>query len=232
MSYLTTVQDAMVLCGFESPSLVYASTDPTVGIFKSLSVVEGDALSRRFDWRSLKVLGSLTGDGTSTDFALPADFDRFVTGWPLWIDEEPVLPLQMVNDDEMLRYKVAQTDPVNPIWRLFGDNIEFYPAPDNGEVIKLEYRSRYWIVDETLATRKPRWTADTDVSLLPERLITLGLVWRFKASKGFDYGEDYRTYQIECAKAGAVDNGRQVITMRSDYFSDYANAPATDPRVV
>ena len=232
MSLLTTVQDAMVICGFDSPSLVYASSDPTTTIFKTLSQVEGDALCRRFDWRALKVLGTLTGDGTSTDFTLPNDFDRFMTGDPMWIDESPELPLQMVNDDEMLRYKVAQTDPVNPVWRLFGDTIEFYPAPDNGDAIKLEYRSKYWVIDETLVTRRARWAADTDVSLLPERLISLGIVWRFKQAKGFDYAEDYRTYQIECAKAGASDNGRQTIRLRSNFFGDYADAPASDPRVV
>lgn len=222
----------MVICGFESPSLVYASTDPTTVLFKTLSLVEGDALSRRIDWRGLKVLGSLTGDGTSTDFTLPADFDRFATGHPMWIDESPQLPLKMVNDDEMLGIKVSQTEPVNPVWRLFGDTIEFYPALDNGDVVKLEYRSKYWIIDESLTTRKARWTADTDVSLLPERLVTLGLVWRYKQAKGFDYAEDYRTYQIECEKAGASNGGRQVIRMRSDYFADYADAPASDPRVI
>ena len=232
MSYLSTVQDAMVICGFESPSLVYASTDPTVTLFKTLSLVEGDALSRRFDWRRLKRSTSFTGDGVTTNFTLPTDFSRFMTGWPIWIDQQPVLPLQMVNDDEMLRYQVAQTDPVNPVWRLIGKEIEFYPAPDSGDIIKTEYRSQYWIMDETETTRKARWTADTDVAVIPERLITLGLVWRYKQAKGFDYGEDYRHYQIECAKEGANEGGRQVITMRSDYFSDYANAPATDPRVV
>jgi len=232
MSLLTLTQDAMVQCGFDAPSLVYANSDATVTMFKHLAQVEGDALSRRFDWRSLKVLGTLTGDGSSTDYTLPGDFDRFAPGYPLWIDESPELPLKMVNDDEMLRYKVAQTDPVNPVWRLFGDTIEFYPAPDNGDDIKLEYRSKYWIIDETLTTRRARWAADTDVAVIPERLVSLGLVWRFKQAKGFDYAEDFRTYQLECAKTGAVEGGRQVIRLRSDFFGDYADAPASDPRVI
>lgn len=232
MSFLTVIQDAMVQCGFDSPSLAYASTDPTVGIFKTLSQVEGDALSRRFDWRKLKKLGALLGDGSSTVFNLPSDFDRLVPGNPLWIDEEPVLPLLMVNDDEMMRYKTAQTEPVNPVWRLFGDAIEFYPALESGDNVKLEYRSKYWITDESGATARARWAADTDVALIPERLISLGLVWRFKQAKGFDYAEDYRTYQMEVEKAGGVDNGRQVITLRSDFFNDYAHAAPTDPRVI
>lgn len=232
MGLLSTVQDAMVICGFDSPSLVYASTDPTTVLFKTLSLVEGDALSRRFDWRRLKVLNTFTGDGSTTEFSLPTDFDRFVTGHPIWLDESPQLPLRMVTDDEMLAMKVSQTDPVTPVWRLIGEKIEFYPAPDSGDLLKTEYRTTKWIYDESETTRKARWTADTDVAAIPERLITLGLVWRYKQAKGFDYAEDYRTYQIECEKAGASNGGRQVIRMRSDYLGDYADAPASDPRVV
>jgi len=231
MSLLTCVQDAMVLCGFESPSAVYSSSDPTVSQFKTLSQVEGDILSRRYDWRALKVLGTMTGDGSSTEFSLPTDFDRFVAGFPLYLDESPQLPLEMVTDDRMLALKVAQTNPTRPVWRLFGDAIEFYPAPETTDVIKIEYRSKYWIVDETLTTRQTRWTADTDVAVIPERLITLGVVWRYKQAKGFDYGEDFRTYQYEVTKAGSVDGGRQTIVMRSNFIGDYSNAGLTDPRV-
>jgi len=231
MSLLSLVQDAMVLCGFESPSAVYSSSDPTVSQFKTLSQVEGDILSRRYDWRRLKVLDDYTGDGTTTTFSLPTDFDRFVTGFPFFLDESPQLPLEMVTDDRMLALKVAQTNPTRPVWRLFGNSVEFYPAPETTDVIKFEYRSKYWIVEETETTSKARWTADTDVAVIPERLITLGLVWRYKKSKGFEYGEDFRTYELEVTKAGSVDGGRQTIAMRSNFIGDYSNAGLTDPRV-
>ena len=159
MSLLSITQDAMVLCGLTSPSIVYASTDATVGLFKKLSIVEGDHLSRRGDWRQMKVLAQMTGDGTSTEFSLPTDFDRFMTGYPFWLDDSPSLPLFKVTDDEMLAMKVAETTPTRPVWRLFGDSIEFYPAPDSAEVIKMEYRSKFWIAVSTGATRRAAWAA-------------------------------------------------------------------------
>jgi hypothetical protein len=232
MSLLTIVSDAMAICGFSEPSIVYASSDDNVSLFKRLSQVEGDALSRKGDWRGLKVLGTLTGDGSSTEYTLPADFDRFMTGYPLREADEAGAVLQLVTDDELAAIKTYVAGPTKPVWRLFGDTIEFYPALDSGQGVTTEYRSSYWISDETGATRLPRWSADTDYAVIPERLMTLGLVWRYKQSKGLTYDEDFRTYELECAKAMAAQNARQPIKMRSDFMGDYTDGPISDPRVV
>lgn len=232
MSLLTVVTDAMEQCGFDAPSIAYASTDATVKMFVRLSKTEGDALSRRGDWRGLKVQAQMTGDGSSTEFALPSNFERFMTKFPFWIDDSAYPPLIRVTDDEMLELKVSNTTAVRPYWRLFGDNIEFYPAPDSGDVIKTEYRSKFWVSSEDGTTQKAAWTADTDYALIPERLISLGVVWRYKQAKGFDYAEDFRTYQIEVSKDIQGQGGRESIFMRADFTSDYTVRPIVDPRVV
>jgi len=51
-------------------------------------------------------------------------------------------------------------------------------------------------------------TADTDVSLIDEDLITLSIIWRFLSAKGLDYGEQFRTFQLESVKAMSRDGGR------------------------
>jgi hypothetical protein len=232
MSLLSLVSDAMTLCGFDAPTSVIGNTDPTVTLFKALSQVEGDILSRRADWRSTKVAGTLTGDGSTTLFDLPSDFDRFMTAYPFWRDNTPSQPLMQVTDDRMLSMKVAAVTPTRPVWRLFGDQIEFYPAPDSGDVVKYEYRSSQWILDDDGTTRKATWAEDADTAVFPERLITLGCIWRFKREKGFDYAEEFRTYQIEVTRAESRDGGRQTIQMRSHYYTDYAHAPLSEPRVI
>lgn len=225
MTLLTIVQDAMTQCGFSSPSLVYASTDTTVNLFTRLAQVEGDTLSRATAWRGLKTSGTITGDGTTTQTALPAAFHRFMTPYPFYLDSRPAAPLYKVGDSEMLSFQVAETQPTRPVWRMKGEFIEFYPAPDSGEVIKYEYLSKYWI------SGKERWAADTDTCVIPERLISLGLIWRFKQAKGFDYAEDFRTYQIERNKEMMVEGGVQTIRARGHFLGDYSNTVLTDPRV-
>lgn len=206
MSLLTLVQDAMAQCGFPRPSVVVSSQDPLEGQFLAFATLAGQAELDFTGWRALKVLGQLTGDGTSTEFALPDDFDAFMPGYPLWLDKTPSVPLRKVSDEEMLAAKVSLAAPMRPVWRLFGDAIEFYPAPQATDTIKLEYRSNYWIVDETGANRKAAWTADTDYSVIPERVLVQSVVWRWKQSKGLPYDEDFRNWQMMRAKAASNHN--------------------------
>lgn len=223
MSLLTIVQDAVDLCGLAadaSVSNVIGSSDPTIREMRALAQLEGDTLARFDAWRGLKVLGQLTGDGISTEYSLPADFHSFAPGAVMWLANRPDQPLAMVTSDDLLALKSSGTDPADPVWRIFGDTIEFYPALQSGEVVNLEYRSKYWIVDQDGVTRKARWENDADYSIVPERLLMLGLVWRWRKTKGLDYGEDFRTYQIEVLTEKGVQEGRQTITMRDTFSAE------------
>lgn len=213
MTLLTAVQDAMVQVGLSSPSQVYNSTDDTVKHFMRLAQVEGDYLAREYDWPQQKVAASYTGDGTSTTFDLPTDFHRWMPGHSFWLDDSPGWPLMMVTDEEMTDAKVANAAPIRPIWRRFGDQIELYPALTSGEVIKTQYFSEYWILDEDAATRKARWEADTDSSILPERLIVFGMVWRYKQARGFGYEEDYRSWKVALMQEAKAASSRPTIDM-------------------
>lgn len=51
------------------------------------------------------------------------------------------------------------------------------------------------------------FTADDNEFLLDDRLLTLGLIWRWKAQKGLDYSEDLQTYEIALAQAQVRDRG-------------------------
>lgn len=130
--------------------------------------------------------------------------------------------LTKVSDQELVALKAQETDPPEPVWRLFGDQIEIWPALDNGEIVTTEYRSFYWILDNNGTTRKARWGADTDRALVPERLMTLGLVWRWKQAKGFDYSESFRSYQFERQRAAGVDGGSPTIQIAETSRADIA----------
>jgi hypothetical protein len=222
MSLLTIVQDAMALCGLSSVSQAYGVNDSTVAQFVALSQVEGDELSRFHDWRSLKVSAILTGDGSTTLWDLPEDFNRFMSGEILWSDQSAGELLPLVSDQELVALKAQETDPPESVWRLFGDQIEIWPALASGEIVTTEYRSEFWILANDGSTRKARWSADTDRAIVPERLITLGLVWRWKQAKGFDYSESFRSYQFERQRAAGVDGGSPTIQISETSRADIA----------
>jgi hypothetical protein len=219
MSLLSLISRAMILCGQEAPSAVMTNTDQTVVEFRTLSLIEGEELAE-YDWRSLKVAYQFTGDGTTTLFDLPSDFARFMPGERMWTDGNPVRSLQRVTDDEMLAAKVAEVEPIYPYWRLIGDQVEFYPALESGTIVKTEYRRDKWITNSDGDTYKAEWTLDTDVAILPEKLIALGTAWRWKRMKGFDYVDDKNDYMAGVAKELGMNDPKPTLRTRRRVFGD------------
>jgi hypothetical protein len=200
----------MVLCGQEAPAQIIGNSDQMVVEFRTLSLIEGEELAE-YDWRNLKVETSFTGNGTQTLFNLPSDFARLMPGERMWTDGNPVRSLTRVTDDEMMAAKVALVEPIYPYWRLIGSQVEFYPAPESGAVVRTEYRRDKWITDVDGLTYKAEWTVDTDKAILPERLISLGMVWRWKRMKGLDYADDKNDYMASVAKEIGSDDPRPTL---------------------
>ena len=86
MSLLTLIQDAAPMCGVRQPSSVASNTDETVTKLKTIAQMEGDELARAHHWRRLKVQTTITGDGSTTTWPLPDDFDRHIAGDNIWLD--------------------------------------------------------------------------------------------------------------------------------------------------
>lgn len=212
MSLLQMVQDAAVLVGLDEPSSVMANTDVTFKQMRVLAQQEGDELSRAYDWRNLKVQADIVGDGSTEYWDLPDDFDRQQAGDNLWLRTAPFIPLTgPISDGDFLGMKAAPTRPIRPIWRYFGDQIQIWPVLADTQECTLEYRSSHWISNAGGTTIRTRWVEDTDFAIVPERIMTLGLVWRWKRAKGLDYAEEFNTYQLERTKAERADGGYRTL---------------------
>lgn len=218
MSILTAVQDAMVLCGQSQPSSAVSNTDPTVLKFLAFAQVEADITATEFNWRNLNIGMTLTGDGITTQFALPSDFERILQGQALWSTKYPSIPLQgPIGSQDLLALKALPITPIRPVWRLIGGQLEIWPALANLEVVNGEYRSVNPIVSGDGLTRKARWSNDSDYTLFPEIILRLGLIWRWKQSKGLDYAEDFRSYSMERDKKAGHEAGGKIVQMTSSY---------------
>lgn len=87
------------------------------------------------------------------------------------------------------------------------------PVPPVGESWFFEYVTANWILAADGVTYKQYFTADTDTILLPETLVLMGLRWRWKKEKGFDYSEDFNTYEMQVKDALGRDGGKPVLSM-------------------
>ena len=103
--------------------------------------------------------------------------------------------------------------------------IEFFPVLGLGESVSYVYAQRGWITN-SMGVQYPNvaWQADTDLSLLSERLIRFGAVYRWKMSKGFDYAEAMADYEGALNRIGGQEDTAPPIGM-SEYIGTYDTWP-------
>jgi hypothetical protein len=90
-------------------------------------------------------------------------------------------------------------------YRIRGNSFWFLPAPTAGESVYYEYVSSYFC-ESAAGTAQAAWTADTDVPRIPENVMTLGLIWRWKAAKGMEHSGDYNSW-VEAKERAAARSG-------------------------
>ncbi len=227
MSLLTIVQDAAVLCNLPAPSSVINSSDPNVPLLLRSANQEGNELSRRHDWAQLLADFTFTSVATEKQTALPVTYDRLASYPELW-NRSLGLPYSGPTSPRTWGTikGLAVTSSSPGWWRLtysntvpFGPTIEITPAPTAGQTLALYFVHKLWCHDTSFGGQD-EWLSDTDEAYIPERLIILGIVWRYKKSKGLDYAEDMSTYEREVERACSRDKGAGVIRPRSTTRGD------------
>lgn len=211
MSLASIVQQSMLRQGLAAPAVVFASADS--GVQQRIALLQdiGDELSERYTWQTLNQPATIVCDGTSTMFPLPPDWGGLSEGQTLQSTAFPTWPVQgPVNNEQLAMFKALPAQPVQPVWRIIDQHFEFFPAPISTEVYTYNYYSIYWINNKD-GVPQAAWTADTDVSLIPDSVLTSGLEWRWLKSKGLDYSEEFRRYETRLGRAaGRNDNQREV----------------------
>lgn len=204
-------EGAAVLCGLPNPTTIVGSSDPNVPILLRLANQEGKELARRHDWQALLVDYTVPSLGAELQTALPSDFDRFTADAEIW-NRSSTQKYSFPTDAKTWgRVKAYSVTSGSPGWaRLLGNALYITPAPTAAQTLAFPYQSKNW-VDPVSGTNKEAFTVDTDVPLIPARLITLGIIWRWRSNKGFDYAEALSTYEREVERATSRDRGLKVL---------------------
>ncbi len=199
--------------GLAQPSVVYGSTDPIVMQFAALANREGIDLAKRHQWGPITKAVTFTTVATQLQTAfLPSDFDRFCDDsmWNTSIARKVYGPLTEQEWQQYQAFPIFTT--VNPAFIIRQNQFYLQPAPAAGQTLSYSYVSTQWCQSGPAPISPPDnpqtlFAADTDIALIPETLMTLGIIWRFKKSKGFDYAEDFRTYNQQVDQTTARDGG-------------------------
>lgn len=218
---LEVIQD---LCGRQNlpvPTTVYGTSDPQIRQMSKLLEEEGNDLAARGVWESLTCEATFVTVATESQGAiatLASNGFRYVKNQTIW-DRDRKLPVcgPLSGPDWQALKAVLATGPQYQ-FRIRGGNLLVNPAPTAGLNWYFEYVSKNWILNGS--TYKRRFTADADTLLLPEDLCLQGLRWRWKKEKGFDYAEDFNTYELQVKDALGRDGGKPVL-----YGDDTSRGP-------
>lgn len=225
MTLLSIVQEAAISLGLPEPSAVTSSPDLSVKKLLVYANQGGRQLARYHDWQNLIVEQEFTtlNQQEQTNALPPADYDRMIYNPEVW-DRTSHLRIAGPVPQRYWQRLLASLDGGTPgWWRIIGNQLNVLPIMDAGHTLAFEYISKNW-VESALGATQSSFQADTDTARIPENLITLEIVWRFRQSRGFgQYAEDLSTCEREKEKAAAADRATGRIRTESQY---YANMPA------
>lgn len=216
MAMLQVVQYMCRRTNVPVPSTAYGTTDPQVLQMIALLEEEGNDLAMRGGWERLTIEGSFTTVAAEDQGAittLASNGFRYIKNNTIW-DRTTRLPVcgPMTSADWQAMKAFTNTGP-RFRFRIRTGKLIVNPAPPASDSWYFEYITKNWITDSTGVTYKNYFTADTDLILLPEELVLMGLRWRWKKEKGLDYAEDFRTYEAQVKDALGRDGGKRNLWM-------------------
>ena len=220
MTALTLIGKACARLGVTVPGAVFSSTDTQVIQLRNLMNQEGQELGTRHPWTALTTEKTFTTVATSIQTsAIPSDMAWYIndTMWNRTTDQKVRGPL---TSQEWQQEQAISTAVIYPSFRFRGGDLLMLPTPTAGQTVAYEYISLNW-AETSGGSGLSAMTADTDVGILDEGLITLGVICRFLQAKGLDYAEAFRTYQMEVNKAVARDGGSKTYLIGGGYTPYY-----------
>ncbi len=208
MTLLTICEDAASQLGLRKPTAVVGSNGLTEQMLLRFANLEGDSLSRWHDWQALIVEQTFTTIAAEAQTsALPSDYDRMIYNVEIWNRTNSTRYVGPTAQRYWQRLKSNSATGAVGAWRLLRGGLNLYPTPTAGETVAFEYITKNWC-ESAGGDGQSAFMADTDVALVPERLMVLGIVWRFRQARGFAaYAEDMVTYEREKELAAARDRG-------------------------
>lgn len=222
MTILTALQSAMIRLVGRKPNTVFSTTNQTEVELADLATEVATDIMKSHDWQGLTEIETITGDGTASAFPFPSDYDRMVVASDLYDPESWAWGYQhLTHVGEWIRYTQGNYALASPgAWIILKDNFNFTPTPALGAQAMFPYISKNFARSAPasgtgIITPQSSFIADGDTFVLDERLITLGVIWRYREQKGMGYAEDMATFENALSQAQARDKGPSVIRNRT-----------------
>lgn len=213
MTVLQVIRDASTKLGFALPEVVFSETTRTAVELQEAINEAAQGVIDDFDWQALKTIATVTGNGSATDFALPANYARMLKKAQFWPSEEPTVPVEFITDSD--RWLALETSGMTTVTRratIYGNRLHVKPIVANLATVQFFYIKNEIVVAEGgTEPTKATFTADSDTFYLNERVLKLSFIWRWKAAKGRPYAEDRLAYEAVLDSKAGTDKGSHVL---------------------
>jgi hypothetical protein len=209
MTVLAAVQSSAPWIGIAVPTVLFTGTDRTSVEMQAMVSEAAQGICEDYDWQRIKLLNTITGDGTTTDWPLPSDYARMPKVTSLWPSAQPNSPLTPVDsEDDWLGLEVQSFSSVIGRWIIYANQLHVKPAIVNAATVKHFYiSSKIILANGDTAPTKVDFTVDTDSFFLGDRILKLAIIWRWKAAKGRPYEEDLMNYNTLRDQLAGNDRG-------------------------
>jgi len=177
------------------------------------------------DWTNLRLTQTFTGNGIADAFVLPANFLRLPKNGNIWRSTSAVQPMQFIPDpDEWLQRRLRGINDSWGEWTIMaialpGEGgktaraLYVYPIMGTGTSIKFAYQDKNF-VDLASGGVGDEFQSDNDTFRLPEKLLKLCMIWKWKALKGSPYAEDLGNYETAVAYVEGSDSPSPILVGR------------------
>lgn len=210
MTVLSVAKDVAKLVGVAVPSELFASTRREHVEMAFVIQEVADEILKAHEWTLLRTLKTMTGDGTTTQFALPSDYDRMLKDSKMWASNFETPLTHITSTDQWLEMEVRDYDYVIGAWTILGGNVEIKPATASGETVQYYYLSNL-IFAPASGSNVATATADTDTFRLNEKTLRQGVIARWKMNKGQAYAEDLAKFETMMGQDISRDKGARMI---------------------
>lgn len=214
MSFLTIVQNACLRVGLSSPNAAISNTDDNVKRMVSLATEEGEDLANLYRWQRLCNESTFVSTAAESQGAITTlagtDFN-YIANDTVWnrTKNRQMFPC---TDAEWQAMKANNVTGPYEKFRIRGNTFRVIPTMTAGETVAFEWYSKNFC-ESSGGTGQSAWAADTDTGVLDEGIMTLGIIWRWKAVMGLDYSEDFSKYEVRVVNATARDGAKKRLVL-------------------
>lgn len=198
MTLLSAINEVCDVVSLDQFASVYGSNDPNAQTMVAFAQEAGDEIARRADWQ--RMLSTHTASTSPEN--LPSDFQRMTPGGAVRTAAGDFFR-PITNSSQWA--VIVGVPSAQPYVFIRGQQILFSPAASAVGAI-IDYLSKNWVLRDP-GGPGDTLTADDDKTLFPERLLTKGIIWRWKRQKGLPYDDNLAEFEADLLQEINADRG-------------------------